>query len=130
MFDWRSLREWKQVFRYYQAGVVNTAFGYGSYAALVALGLNIYLAQIISHVMGMAFNYVTYSRYAFRGHDPSILRYLGAYGVQYLLSVAALAGCTAIGASPYIAGLGSIVIVSVLNYFVLKKFVYRAGPTQ
>ena len=29
----------ERLWRYYQAGIVNTAFGYGLYAAFVALGL-------------------------------------------------------------------------------------------
>ena len=38
-----------QLWRYYQAGIVNTAFGYGLYAAFVAAGLNMYVAQIVAH---------------------------------------------------------------------------------
>jgi putative flippase GtrA len=125
MLDWRSIAEWKRILRYYQAGLVNAAFGYGLFAALIAGGLNMYLAQIIAHLIGMAFNYVTYSRYAFRGHTPSLPRFLGAYTGQYALSVTVLAACAALGATPYLAGFGSLVIVSVLNYFVLKKLVYR-----
>jgi len=127
MLDWRSIDEWKRIFRYYQAGIANAAFGYCMFAALVAVGANMYLAQIIAHILGMMFNYITYTRYAFRGHIPSMPRYLGAYAAQYALSLAALAGCAAMGATPYVAGFGSLVIVSVLNYFVLKKFVYRVG---
>jgi putative flippase GtrA len=127
MLDWRSIDEWKRLFRYYQAGLLNAGFGYGMFAALVALGANMYVAQIVSHILGMTFNYLTYTRYAFRGHAPSISRYLGAYAGQYVLGLAALAGCARLGASPYLAGIGSLVIVSVVNYFVLKIFVYRVG---
>lgn len=125
MFEWKSPAEWKRLLRYYQAGVVNTAFGYGSFAALVALGMNIYLAQILAHSAGMAFNYLTFSHYAFRGHRPSLGRYLGSYGVNYLLSLGSLAALVHLGLSPYVAGLGSIVAVSIINYFVLKLFVFR-----
>ena len=125
MFDWKSPAEWQRLLRYYQAGVINTAFGYGCFAALVALGMNIYGAQITAHLAGMAFNYVTYSRYAFRGQRPSMTRYLGSYGVNYLLSLGALAALTHVGISAYVAGLGTIVVVSLVNYFVLKAFVYR-----
>jgi len=130
MFDWRSIDEWKRVVRYYQAGLANAAFGYGMFAAFIAAGLNMYLAQIVAHLLGMAFNYLTYTRYTFRGHMPSLPRFLGAYAGQYVLSVTALTACAALGATPYLAGFGSLVIVSVLNYFVLKKFVYRIGEAR
>lgn len=125
MFEWKSASEWKRVFRYYQAGIVNTAFGYGCFAALVAIGLNIYVAQVLSHLAGMAFNYVTYSHYAFKGQRPDALRYLGSYGFNYVLSLGSLAAFTHFGISPYIAGFCSIFVVSLINYFVLKLFVYR-----
>lgn len=125
MFDWKSKDEWGRVFRYYQAGIVNTAFGYGSYAACVALGLNIYLSQAISHVAGTIFNYATYSRYAFRGQNASIVRYLGAYVGQYLISLVSLAGFHRLGFGSYAAGFVTLFFVSALNYLVLRKFVYK-----
>ena len=125
MVDLRSPDEWKRIWRYYQAGVVNTLFGYGAYAALVALGLNMFLAQVISHLLGMTFNYITYSRYAFRGHSASIARFIASYAVNYILSVAVLAAAAAAGLSPYLAGLAAIVVVSAINYFLLAELVYQ-----
>ncbi len=125
MFDWRSPTEWTRIRRYYQAGIVNTLFGYGLFALLVWLSMNVYLAQTLSHLSGMAFNYFTYSRYAFAGHEFSPVRFILSYGVNYLLGLAALAGFTQIVASPYVAGMASVIVVSLINYFILKKFVYR-----
>lgn len=130
MFDWKSKDEWKRVVRYYQAGIANTAFGYGCYAALIALGLNLFLAQAMSHVIGTIFNYVTYSRYAFRDHNASVVRYLGAYAGQYLLSVLSLSLFVEAGLGPYAGGIATILFVSVVNYLVLKIFVYRAGAAR
>ncbi len=130
MVNLRSPAEWKRIWRYYQAGVINTLFGYGAYAALVALGLNMFLAQIISHLLGMAFNYITYSRYAFRGHSASVGRFIASYAANYILSVAALAAAAAAGLSPYLAGLVAIIVVSALNYLILSKLVYRTTGTE
>jgi len=62
-----SLSSARRLWRYYQAGIVNTLFGYGLFALFVKLGLNMYLAQICAHVLGAAFNYYSYSRHVF--HD-------------------------------------------------------------
>jgi putative flippase GtrA len=126
MLDWRSAEERKRILRYYQAGVVNALFGYGAFAALVALGLNIYLAQIIAHIAGTAFNYITYSRYAFRGHSGSPTRFIASYAANYGLSLATLAAFTHLGFSPYVAGLFSVLIVSLINYFILAKVVFTS----
>lgn len=124
MLDWKSPAEWKRLFRYYQAGIVNTAFGYGLFALFIWLGMNMYVAQIVSHVAGVAFNYLTYSRYAFRDHDANLKRFILSYGVNYLLSVACLAAATHVIASPYVAGLIATIFVSAVNYLVLKRLVF------
>ena len=129
MFDWRSGEERRRLWRYYQAGLVNTLFGYGAFAALVALDLNIYAAQIIAHLAGTTFNYVTYSRYAFRGHGGSPRRFITSYAVNYGLSLAALAALTHLGLSPYAAGLVSVLAVSLINYFILAKVVFTSRET-
>lgn len=114
-----------EVVRYYQAGIVNTLFGLGAYAALVRLGFNIYAAQAIAHVLGMAFNYLTYSRHVFRDAGPAKTRFVLSYAVNYLLSVATLALVARVIANPYGAGFLSAFIVSVVNYFALKLIVFR-----
>lgn len=117
-----------EIVRYYQAGIVNTLFGLGAYSALVAAGLNIYAAQAISHVAGMAFNYLTYSRHVFRDAGPAKTRFVLSYAVNYLASVATLALVARFLANPYVAGILSAFIVSVGNYFALKLVVFRAKP--
>jgi len=113
-----------EIIRYYQAGALNAAFGYGSYALLVWLGLGIYPAQFVAHFTGVAFNYFTYSRHVFRDAGPAKLRFFVSYGVNYLISVACLAAISHFVRSPYLAGFLSIVIVSVVNYVLLKYLVF------
>lgn len=114
----------RELRRYYQAGILNAAFGFGLYSLLVAGGLGIYLAQIVAHILGIAFNYLTYSRHAFREAAPAKLRFVLSYGVNYLVSLATLALAAQIVRSPYAAGLISIVLTSAINYFALKYLVF------
>lgn len=124
MFNWRSIAEWKQLWRYYQAGIVNTAFGYALYALLVAAGLNMYVAQVVAHVLGVIFNYFTYSRYAFADRQGSLSRFILSYALNYLLAVAFLWAASQLVESPYLAGLIATLIVSVINFFLLRKLVF------
>lgn len=118
-----------ELWRYYQMGLLNTGFGLGAYALLVWLGMNMFAAQLVSHLMGMGFNYFTYSRHVFRDAAPAKLRFVISYGVNYLLGLAALAGVSRFIASPYIAGLLAALIVSVINFFALKYLVFRTRAT-
>lgn len=119
------LRRLALLWRYYQAGVVNTLIGFGLYAGFVRLGLNLYVAQILAHILGMAFNYVSYSRHVFTGAAPAKARFVAAYGFNYLVSLGALLLVNQVVASPYVAGVLSIVIASLVNFVVLRNLVFR-----
>lgn len=125
MFNWRSVAEWRQLWRYYQAGIINTAFGYALYALLVAAGLNIYAAQLVAHILGVIFNYVTYSRHAFADRRGSPSRFILAYVLNYILSAALLGVASLWVESPYLAGLIATLIVSIVNFFLLRKMVFQ-----
>ncbi len=115
------------MFRYYVVGVVNTVFGYGLFALLVWLSLNLFVAQILAHLSGMAFNYVMFRVHVFRGPKPELRRYIAAYSLNYLLGLASLTVAHSFIASPYIAGLVTLLVISILNYFILKRFVFLSS---
>lgn len=114
-----------EIARFYQAAVVNTCFGISVYFLLVYVGLNLFVAQAISFVLGVAFNYFTYSRHAFRNYESSLTRFLASYLFYYVVSLGVLAAFSKVFASPYVAGIATTVFMSVMNYFVLKIFVFR-----
>lgn len=120
------IRRLFEIVRYYQAGAVNAAFGYSLYALLVWAGLHMYAAQLIAHVLGVAFNYFTYSRHVFRDAGPVKLRFIASYVVNYAISAAFLALASLFLHSPYAAGLASIIMTSMVNYVILKRLVFVA----
>lgn len=113
-----------ELWRYYQAGIANTAFGLGMYATFVWFGLNMYLAQLVAHTLGVAFNYLTYSRHVFRDAPPAKLRFILSYVGNYLVGLATLAAIAQVVQSPYVDGILAAGIVSVINYFALKHLVF------
>jgi len=114
-----------ELLRYYQAGVINTLFGLGLYSALIALGVNMFVAQLLSHIAGVTFNYATYSRHVFRAAGQAKARFIISYTLNYLAGLAALAAVSQFIANPYEAGFLSTFIVSIGNYFALKLLVFR-----
>ena len=123
MTDTRLL-QLRKLWRYYQAAIVNTVFGYGLYTLLVFLGLNMYVAQAVAQVLGVCFNYVTYSRHTFKDSQGSKPRFAAAYVLNYLLQLGFLALAARFVESPYIAGLISLIIVSLINFFILNRLVF------
>lgn len=88
-----------------------------------------FMAQFIAHAMGVAFNYLTYSRHVFRDANPSPGRFLLSYVVNYLIGLITLALVSQFIISPYGTGIVSAGAVSVVNYFILKRFVFLTGAT-
>lgn len=118
----------RRLWRYYQAGIVNTLFGYGMFALFVKLGLNMYVAQISAHVLGAGFNYFSYSRHVFHDSEAPKIRFILSYAFNYILGLAGLATASLVISSPYIAGIVSIILVSLANFFVLKHLVFVRQP--
>lgn len=119
--------EWLQLARYYLAGVINLAFGYLLFAGLVWAGLQVFVAQAVGYVLGVIFNYVTYSRIAFAGQQGGKTSFAASYVANYLVSVALLWLTLKAFPSPYVAGLLVAITVSLLNYLVLKRLVFRSA---
>lgn len=121
--------QWRELWRFYQAAVVNTAFGFGLYALLIWLGLDRYVAQAISFVSGVAFNYLTYSRHVFRDGERAKFRFALAYGSNYVVNLALLWLFSLVVRNAYAAGFSASLAASLINYFALKYLVFvRAKP--
>ena len=114
-----------QLVRYYGVGLVNTAFGFALFSGFVYLGLNIYLAQLTAHVIGVAFNYFTYSRHVVRAQSGAGMRFAISYVLNYFIGLGSLAAISQLVDNPYAAGLGSIFIASAINYVMLKYGVFN-----
>lgn len=114
-----------QLIRFYQAAAINTLFGYGVFALLIWMGTNLYIAQIVAQVLGVSFNYLTYSRHVFRDRTASKGSFVLAYAGNYLVNLALLAAFSRVIASPYVAGLTATIGASVINYLALRSLVFR-----
>ena len=119
-----------QLWRFLTVGVLNTLVGYALYAALVAVGLQMFVAQIVGTVIAVAFNYMTYSRHVFRNAPASRLRFVLSYGLNYLVSLAALALAAIAIPSPYLAGLVATLAAAAINFVVLRRFVFAPRPDR
>lgn len=121
------IRSLDRLWRYYQAGIVNTLFGYGLYAVFVRLGLNMFLAQFVAHVSGVVFNYFTYSRYAFRDTSASKWRFGLSYAINYLIGAGLLLACHWLIPSPYLSMAVAVVFATAINYLILNRLVFTTA---
>lgn len=114
--------------RFVVTGGVNTAFGYGIYAAFIYLGAGYAIASGASIVCGLLFSYKTTSAMVFgRGYRGSLARYLGSYAIVYAFSLLILRTLDTFGINPYLAGVLVAPPCAVLSFALLKLFVFRAS---
>lgn len=125
LFRWLATSRFGQLIRFYQAAAINTAFGFSVFALMIRLGVNLYAAQVIAQVLGVTFNYFTYSRHAFRDRQASKPSFVLAYLGNYLVNLLLLWAFAQVIRSPYVAGLAATIAASLINYLVLRSLVFR-----
>ena len=94
----------ERVARFLVVGVLNTAFGYAVYAALVLLGTGAQIALAGQFALGILWNFVTHSRLVFgtRGLGRLPL-YAAAYLAVWAMNALALAALMGAGLGPLVA---------------------------
>lgn len=115
----------RQLVRFYGAAALNTMFGIALFYALIWLGMGRYSSQLVSHIIGATFNYYSYSRLAFDRTNSSTFRFFLSYLTNYLLGLGFLYLYSLRIYNPYTAGAMSLISVSIINFLILKYYVFR-----
>jgi putative flippase GtrA len=115
-----------QFVRFLLVGVVNTAFSYGVYSALLYFGMNYVLASFASLVVGIFFSFKTQGTIVFGGSDNRrIFRFILVWMFIYVFNIWAISQFVRIGFSSYVSGALAIPFSTVLSYIAQKFFVFR-----
>jgi putative flippase GtrA len=136
-----------QFLRYLCVGVWNTVFGYGTYAAFVALysrflphhylPLTVDLATISAGPISITMSYLCYKFFVFRTHGNFLrewLRCFVVYGTSMIPNLVALPILTKalmhlphlLHSAPYVAGALMTGFTALYSYIGHKKFSFRA----
>lgn len=113
--------------RFIFVGGLNTAFGLGLYCVLIWFGLSYIWATLISHIVGILFNFVTTGTLVFENSDKRLIfKFFLNYGLTYFVNI----GVNKIlqilfGMNQYFSGIGATIITALISFFILKRFVYK-----
>jgi len=114
--------------RFIATGVVNTAFGYFVYGALVFLGLPYQLALALATMAGVAFNYRTFGHFVFAstGGAKVFAKFIATYVVVYTLNVLMLAGLLRfLHLDPYLSQLLCLAPTVIIGFLLMQIWVFR-----
>jgi len=112
--------------RFLFVGGLNTLFGYGAFAFFLTLHVHYSLAELLSTLLGILFNFKTYGALVFRNSDNRLLfKFLGVYGTTYLLAVSSIAVLKSFHMSAFVAGAILAVPMALISFLLNRKFVFR-----
>ena len=118
----------KQLVGFVFAGGVATALNYSIFTVLMVLGVHYLASSAVGYASGIIVSFLINRRFVFKSSGDSraqlvryTLIYLGAMFVQLGL----LEALVRVSLDPFIANALAIIIVVVLNFFVIRRFVFR-----
>jgi len=118
--------DFKLFYRFLLIGIINTIFGYSIFAFGIFLGLQSWLALLLSTILGIIFNFKTFGSFVFNSRDASrFINFIASYGALYLINLFLLKLLGYISLDPYLAGFLALFPMSILSFLFNKKFVFK-----
>ena len=109
------------------AGGVATVVNYAVFLGLLSLGTNYLISSALGYASGILISYGINKAWVFRESESRKSQF-GRYFVAYMLALGAqlvlLWALVSLGLQPEIANALAIVVVVILNFFVIRKFVF------
>ena len=100
--------------RYLAVGAINTAFGFGMYVLLLAVGLHFTVAA------ALVFRFVS---------GAALPKFVAVYVALYFVNISGIALLKILGASDLSGGFLMLPISAVLGYALNSRFVFRSTHT-
>jgi putative flippase GtrA len=117
-----------KVIKFLLVGGVNTVFGYTLFSTFIYMGIHYSLSVFFSTILGVIFNYFTFSRVVFIDKGVSIfIKFIFSYSVLYLINVYLIyiQNKYFMVDNMYLAGALAIFPMAILAYLFNTIFVFR-----
>lgn len=120
-----------QFVRFLFVGALNTAIGYGIFAALILVGVTSTLALVAAYVAGTFINFFTTGLLVFsESRLSSFLRFALAYVVIYFFNLSLFKAVAAVFPNPLVTQALCLPVVVVFSFFLFKMFVFGKRRPQ
>ena len=115
------------IIRYLSVGGFNTLMSLAIYYSLLKLGLNYLLASAITNIFGVLEGFLLNAIIVFKHKVilSSLLKYSSVYVISFILNLILMyiwVDCLFV--SKLIAPILTLAIITILNYFLVKRFVF------
>lgn len=111
--------------RFVLTGLLNTGFGYASYAALVLTGMPLWLAVAGSTTLAVLFNFYSYGGIVFGNTSSQVMpRFLAFYAALGLANYLALTMLAQVGLGPLAAQALLVPLLAICGYAGMRLLVF------
>ena len=107
-------------------GILNTAFGYFVFAALLYFGLHYTLAVVLSTIAGVLFNFKTTGKLVFKNdNNKLIFKFVAVYAFTSIIGIIVLRLAELVNVNLYFAGMVSTGICAIIAFILNKNWVFK-----
>ncbi len=107
-------------------GILNTAFGYFVFAALLYFGLHYTLAVVLSTIAGVLFNFKTTGKLVFKNdNNKLIFKFVAVYAFTSIIGIIVLRLAELVNVNLYFAGMVSTGICAIISFILNKNWVFK-----
>ena len=107
-------------------GVINTIFSYSLYAFFLSLGIHYGVAVLLSTILGVLFNFKTIGKFVFNNDSNRLIfKFIVPYVVIYFLNIGSLRVFDFFDFNMYFAGFIVTIYLSLVSFYLNKKFVFN-----
>lgn len=107
-------------------GILNTAFGYLVFAALLYFGLHYTLAVVLSTIAGVLFNFKTTGKLVFKNdNNKLIFKFVAVYALTCIIGIIVLRLAELVNVNLYLAGIVSTGICAIIAFILNKNWVFK-----
>lgn len=111
--------------RFLFIGVINTAFSYSIYCALIAMGNAFPIAGIVALALGVVWSFTTNGKLVFQQKlQGRFLKYLATWGVVYIIYVLTIWVAIGLGLDVYLGGALATLMTIPVAYLLQHFFVF------
>lgn len=107
-------------------GILNTAFGYFVFAALLYFGLHYTLAVVLSTIAGVLFNFKTTGTLVFKNNNNKLIfKFVAVYALTCIIGIIVLRLAELVNVNLYLAGMVSTGICAIIAFILNKNWVFK-----
>lgn len=114
----------RQAILFIAAGGLNTAFGYGAFAALLWLSGSKLLAVVLGTLAGIAFNFGTYGAVFARTGSSRLPHFIAFYLLLLSANIILLRLFTSSGMNPYLAQAIFIGLSTPISFVTMRNLIF------